>query len=47
MTRVNIYDIEAEKIDALEREHDASEAEIIQALFEALEDNDIDLKDYL
>lgn len=47
MTRISIYDIEAEQIETLSDAHDVSDADVIEALFEAIKDNDIDINDYL
>ena len=47
MKAILIYDIEAEKLEKLSEELDVSEAEIIEALLDAIEDWKIDIKDYL
>lgn len=47
MKNINVYDIEAEKLDKICEEHDTSEAEIIEALFDIIDDLKIDLSEYL
>ena len=48
MKRIYVYDIEAGKIDKLcEENGNICEAEIIEALFLAMELNDIDINDYM
>ena len=47
MERISIYDEEAKRIEFLATVNNTIEAEIIEALFTALDDNGIDLKDYL
>jgi len=47
MTRIEIYDIEAEEIGKIAMANDTSEAEVMEAIMTALEKNDIDLEEYL
>lgn len=47
MTRIDIYDIEAEKIETICDEKDTTAAELIEALLDAVEAGDINLDDYL
>lgn len=45
MTTIKIYDSEAERIDKLAEQHDCCEASVIEALFDILEENDIDIEE--
>ncbi len=47
MTRISVYDIEAETIEDICEKYDCTEAHLIKALIEALEDHAFDLEDYL
>ena len=47
MTRVNIYDDDVTRIDELAENMDATPAEIVRALLDAIEDNKIYLNEYL
>ena len=47
MQRISVYDEEAKKIAKLVDETDTSEAEVIQAIFDALNDHNIKVEDYL
>lgn len=47
MTRLSAYDDEAKKVEDLAEQNDTTECEVIRALFDALEDNDINVEDYL
>lgn len=47
MKAINIYDIEAERIETLCEKHDISEAELMQAILDALDNNEIDLDEYI
>ena len=47
MTKITIYDTEAEAIDKICEEKDITEAALIRALLEAVEAGDIELDDYI
>lgn len=47
MQNINIYDIESERIERLSIVLDVTAAEIVEALFDAIDKNDIDLEEYL
>jgi len=47
MRKIMAYDVEADKIEKIAEENDASTMEIIMAIFDAIEDNDIAIEDYL
>ena len=47
MKKINVYDIEAEDIEKLADKNDASVAEVIEALMDAVRSGDIDIADYL
>lgn len=47
MQNLYVYDIEAEDINKVADENDVSVAEVVEALMEAVKDNDIDLTEYL
>lgn len=47
MKNISIYDTEAEVIETMCDTYDVSEAELIEAILDAIKDNDIDMEDYL
>ena len=47
MKNITVYDIEAEDIEKLTEEHDCTEAELIEAMMEAIRAEGIRLQDYL
>jgi hypothetical protein len=47
MVNITVYDIEGEDIEKLTEEHDCTEAELIEAMMEAIRAEGIDLKNYL
>ena len=47
MKNITVYDIEENKIEKLCNEYDITEAELIEALLEAIEDNNINITDYI
>lgn len=47
MTRLSAYDEEAKRVEDIAEQNDTTECEVIRALFEALEDNNIKVEDYL
>ena len=47
MKKIDVYDIEAEDLDTLADEYDASVAEVVEALMDAVRSGDIDIADYL
>ena len=47
MRTVNAYDYEAEEIEKLADQNDVTEAQIIQALLEAVKYNEIDIAEYI
>ena len=47
MTNITVYDVEANKIEDICKEYDTTEAEVIEALIEAIEYENIDLGDWL
>ena len=47
MQNINIYDIEAERIERLSTLLDVTAAEIVEALFDAIDFEGIDLEEYL
>ena len=47
MKKIDIFDTEAKRIEKLCGKHDMADASVIEALFDALEENDIDIRDYL
>ena len=47
MTSISIYDIEAEKLENICEELDTTEAEVIEALLNAVDAGDIRIKDYI
>ena len=47
MTNIGVYDIEAEKLEKLADDNDTSVAEIVEAIFDAINDAQINIGDYL
>lgn len=47
MERISVYDVEAKKIDQIAEVANTTQPEVIEALFEALKDNGINILDYL
>lgn len=47
MTTISIYDEEAKTIDKISEDFNTTSAEIIAALFTALNEEEIDISDYL
>ena len=47
MTTILIYDTEAEIIDRMSDDFNTTSAEVIEALLTALNENEIDLSEYL
>ena len=47
MKLISVYDIEASAIEKLSEKHDVTEAEIVTALLDAIEDNGIDIGEYI
>lgn len=47
MERISVYDNEANKIQHIAEDTNTTEPEVIEALFEALKDNGINIFDYL
>ena len=47
MTRIEAYDIDASLIYTIAEENDTTEANVIEAILTAINDNYIDIKDYL
>ena len=47
MTSITVYDTEADKIEKICKDYDTTEAEVIEALIEAIEYENIDLGDWL
>lgn len=47
MQNIMIYDTEDEKIEKICADNNITPAELIEALFTALEDNGIDFEDYI
>ena len=47
MTRIKVFDAEAERIKKIAEEKNVYDAEVIEALFDAIEDNGIDIYAYL
>lgn len=45
MTRIEIFDTEAERIEKLAEKHDCCEASVIEVLFDILEENEIDIEE--
>lgn len=45
MTTIEIFDMEAKRIEKLVERYDTCEASIVEALFELLDDNGIDIDD--
>lgn len=47
MKKISVYDTTARAISILSQVHDVSEAEVMQAIIEAIEDTAIDLSAWL
>lgn len=47
MTRISAYDEEAKRVEDIADRNDTTECEVIRALLEAIDDNDINIEDYL
>ena len=47
MEKITVYDVEAEEINSICTEKDITEAQLIQALLEAVKDNNIDIEEYI
>lgn len=47
MTNISAYDEEAKRVEDIAEKNDTTECEVIRALFDVLEDNDINIEDYL
>lgn len=47
MKNICVFDIEAEDIESLADEYNVSDAEIVEALVNAVKSGDIDIADYL
>lgn len=47
MRKIMAYDVEADKIEKIAEENDASTMDIIMALLDAMEENEIAIEDYL
>ena len=47
MNTISVYDIEAERIEQLCEKKDTTEAELIEALLDAVDAGDINIDDYL
>lgn len=47
MQSINVYDEDAQKIVKLAEDADTSEAEVIEAIFDAINANNIKVEDYL
>lgn len=47
MKRIDIYDIEFDRLDELEEKYDTTKAEIIEALLDAVDNGYIKIEDYL
>ena len=47
MQNITVYDTEAEDIKRLAEDTDTTEAEVVQAIFDAIKDNGIKVEDYL
>ena len=45
MKNIEIYDLEADRISELADKHECSEASVVEALFEILEENEIDIEE--
>lgn len=47
MQNISVYDTEADRINALCEEEDTTAAELVQAFFDIIDGEDIDITDYL
>lgn len=47
MVSISVYDLEARKIEALADSKDTTPAEVIEAIFEAINDVGINIEEYL
>jgi hypothetical protein len=47
MKKIEVFDIEAEDIEEIAEAQDATVAEVVEALMEAIRRNEIDISDYL
>lgn len=47
MTNVGVYDAEAEKLEKLADENNTSIAEVVEAMFDVINDNQLKVGDYL
>jgi hypothetical protein len=47
MTKVTIYDTEAKRIEKIAEDIGVTEAEVVEAIFDIIDNNEIDIKDYL
>ncbi len=46
MTIINVYDTEADRIEKICNEHDVTEAQVVEALFNMLDWNDNSIEDF-
>lgn len=47
MTYIGVYDIEARQIESICEEHGVTEPELIEAIFTAIEEGEINIADWL
>lgn len=47
MVKIEIYNVDAVSIESISTENDATIAEVVSALIQAIEDNGIDISEYL
>lgn len=47
MTKINVYDVEAERIEKICNELDATEAQVIEALFNILDYSNEDIEEWV
>lgn len=47
MKNISIYDIEYDRLDKIADAHDVTDADIIEALLDAVDNGDIKIEDYL
>jgi len=47
MKKVCVYDTEAVRIEAIMEQYDVGDASVIEALFDIIDDNGIDIGDYM
>lgn len=45
MTRIEVFDTEAQRISKIAAEHDCCEASVVEALFDILKENGIDIEE--